>query len=99
MTLNTTLLATYSCVESRTFSSGDLNRQEGKLGDSLCKFLFTRPLLDILPFHLFQPVTNGEMHTDLVLVWSEDNQSPIDEARLRSCWPQCQSLQRLGPIL
>jgi hypothetical protein len=39
------------------------------------------------------------MHTDLLLVWSEDNHSTIDEARLRSFWPQCQHLQRLGPNL
>jgi tetratricopeptide (TPR) repeat protein len=39
----------------------------------------------------------GERQTDLLLVWPEDNTSPLEECRLRTCWPQCQRLQALGP--
>jgi tetratricopeptide (TPR) repeat protein len=41
-------------------------------------------------------VPSGECESDVVVVWSEDHASPPDEAWLRSHWPQCQRVQRLG---
>lgn len=41
----------------------------------------------------------GEPQTDFFLVWSEDPTRPLDEARIRSCWPATQRLQPLGPNL
>ena len=41
----------------------------------------------------------GERQTDLLLVWPEEDSQPLEESRLRSCWPQCQRLKQLGPQL
>jgi tetratricopeptide (TPR) repeat protein len=41
----------------------------------------------------------GERDTDLLLVWAEENGEPLDEARIKSRWPDAQRCRRLGPNL
>jgi tetratricopeptide (TPR) repeat protein len=41
----------------------------------------------------------GERRNDLLLVWSEDEGTPPDEARIKSQWPNSQELQQLGKNL
>jgi hypothetical protein len=38
----------------------------------------------------------GERQTDAVLVWTEDGNVPLDEAQVRSRYPQGRHFQRLG---
>jgi tetratricopeptide (TPR) repeat protein len=39
----------------------------------------------------------GERQTDLLLVWTENQSQPLDEARVRGYWPQSERVQSLGP--
>jgi tetratricopeptide (TPR) repeat protein len=41
----------------------------------------------------------GERRTDLLLVWSEDAQSPLDLARLQAAWPSAKGSRKLGQNL
>jgi hypothetical protein len=41
----------------------------------------------------------GDRQTDMLLVWTEDKTSTLDEPRLRSRWPECRRVQRLGEKL
>ena len=41
----------------------------------------------------------GERAAGLLLVWAEDNGEPLDEARIKSRWPEAQQCRRLGPNL
>jgi tetratricopeptide (TPR) repeat protein len=41
----------------------------------------------------------GERQTDLLLVWAEDDGAPLDEARVRSRWPQGKQFRRIGKNL
>ena len=41
----------------------------------------------------------GERETDLLLVWAEDHNEPLDETRVQENWPQSARAQMLGPNL
>src|SRR5216683_500915 len=41
----------------------------------------------------------GEMHTDLLLVWAEDDTVILDEARIRSRWVQAQRIKKIASNL
>lgn len=41
----------------------------------------------------------GERQTDRLLVWPEDETGPLDEARIRGRWPECNQVQQLGKDL
>src|SRR5713101_138938 len=41
----------------------------------------------------------GDRQRDLLLVWSENNADPLDEARIKSRWPECQRVHKLGQNL
>jgi hypothetical protein len=41
----------------------------------------------------------GERQTDLLLVWAEDEASTLDDAAVRSRWPESERLQKLGKNL
>src|SRR5712692_900444 len=38
----------------------------------------------------------GDRRHDLLLVWREKDAEPLDEARIKSRWPECQRIQNLG---
>jgi tetratricopeptide (TPR) repeat protein len=41
----------------------------------------------------------GERQTDLLLVWAEDDTSPLEEQRLKARWPESKRVQQLGQNL
>jgi hypothetical protein len=41
----------------------------------------------------------GPRETDLLLVWSENDDHPLDEARVRELWPRSRQVQSFGPHL
>ncbi len=41
----------------------------------------------------------GERSTDLLLVWAQDSGQALDEARIKSVWPEARRHRRLGPNL
>lgn len=42
---------------------------------------------------------DGKRHTDLLLVWAEDQTQPVDAARILTHWPESTRVQSLGPGL
>ncbi|MGP0068009.1 MAG: tetratricopeptide repeat protein [Isosphaeraceae bacterium] len=38
----------------------------------------------------------GERNTDLLLVWAEDQNEPLDKGRIQSRWPEAQRFRKLG---
>lgn len=38
----------------------------------------------------------GERQTDLVLVWAEDDTTPVDETRIQARWPKSKQVRRIG---
>ena len=68
----------------------------GKLLDRMRSAKTSRAL--ILPGgDLAEPC--GERISDLLLVWPEDGNEPLDESRVNLQWPDAQRFQRLGPNL
>jgi tetratricopeptide (TPR) repeat protein len=41
----------------------------------------------------------GARRTDLLLVWTDEEANSLDEARIKSRWPECQEIQRIGANL
>ena len=41
----------------------------------------------------------GERQTELLLVWKENQEQPLDEAQIHQRWPQATRVQSLGPCL
>jgi tetratricopeptide (TPR) repeat protein len=41
-------------------------------------------------------VQSGERRTDALIVWTNDEKTPLDESRLRQHWPQANRFERLG---
>src|SRR4051812_18432431 len=40
---------------------------------------------------------HGVREADAVLAWAEANAAQVDQSTVRSRWPQCKSIERLGP--
>jgi tetratricopeptide (TPR) repeat protein len=38
----------------------------------------------------------GQRQTDLLLVWPQEEGAPLNEGQLKSRWPRCQKLQKIG---